>query len=214
MIDDLLNLARLDRRSMTLQMTSLNSLVENVLHDLESETADRKIDWRVGSLPSVSCDDRYVAQQHVIGFSLKHHQTRDFHTQCEHPDLARTNQFTVVIGHWSWVLTNSRDVVPVSRGDNALNLLCVGFRRSTYLRFHTSTPAVESPSISAPSQLPHIVSARIPGTRHIGSPVPVCKAFLSRWVRQAEKRAYDIAGVESSGLAADDEAHMSAICLI
>ena len=56
MIDDLLNLARLDRCSMDLEMTSLNSLVENVLHDLESETTDRKIDWRVGSLPSVKCD--------------------------------------------------------------------------------------------------------------------------------------------------------------
>ena len=62
MIDDLLNLARLDRRSMDLQMTSLNSLVENVLQDLESETANRKIDWRVGSLPSVNCDPGLIQQ--------------------------------------------------------------------------------------------------------------------------------------------------------
>jgi len=62
MIDDLLNLARLDRRSMDLRMTSLNSLVENVLHDLESETTDRKIDWRVGSLPSVNCDPGLIQQ--------------------------------------------------------------------------------------------------------------------------------------------------------
>jgi light-regulated signal transduction histidine kinase (bacteriophytochrome) len=65
MIDDLLNLARLDRRSMTLQMTPLNSLVENVLHDLESETTDRKIDWRVGSLPSVNCDPGLIRQVFV-----------------------------------------------------------------------------------------------------------------------------------------------------
>jgi len=62
MIDDLLNLARLDRHSMTLQITPLNSLIENVLRDLESETADRKIDWRVGSLPSVSCDPGLIQQ--------------------------------------------------------------------------------------------------------------------------------------------------------
>jgi two-component system, chemotaxis family, sensor kinase Cph1 len=43
-------------------MTSLNSLVENVLHDLESETPDRKIDWRVGSLPSVNCDPGLIQQ--------------------------------------------------------------------------------------------------------------------------------------------------------
>lgn len=62
MIDDLLNLARLDRRSMALQITPLNSLVENVRHDLESETAGRKIDWRVGSLPSVNCDPGLIQQ--------------------------------------------------------------------------------------------------------------------------------------------------------
>jgi two-component system sensor histidine kinase/response regulator len=65
MIDDLLNLARLDRRSMALQMTSLNSLVETVLHDLESETADRKIDWRVGSLPAINCDPGLIEQVFV-----------------------------------------------------------------------------------------------------------------------------------------------------
>jgi two-component system sensor histidine kinase/response regulator len=65
MIDDLLNLARLDRHNMALQMTSLNSLVETVLHDLESETADRKIDWRVGSLPSVNCDPGLIQQVFV-----------------------------------------------------------------------------------------------------------------------------------------------------
>jgi two-component system, sensor histidine kinase and response regulator len=65
MIDDLLNLARLDRHSMALQMTSLNSLVETVLHDLESETADRKIDWRVGSLPTVNCDPGLIQQVFV-----------------------------------------------------------------------------------------------------------------------------------------------------
>jgi two-component system sensor histidine kinase/response regulator len=62
MIDDLLNLARLDRHSMALQMTSLNSLVENVLHHLESETTGRKIEWRVGSLPSVNCDPGLIQQ--------------------------------------------------------------------------------------------------------------------------------------------------------
>jgi signal transduction histidine kinase len=62
MIDDLLNLARLDRRSMALQMVSLNSLVENVRRNLESETSGRKIDWRVGALPSVNCDPGLVEQ--------------------------------------------------------------------------------------------------------------------------------------------------------
>lgn len=62
MIDDLLNLARLDRHNMAMQPTSLNSLVENVLRDLESETTGREIDWRIGSLPSVDCDSGLIQQ--------------------------------------------------------------------------------------------------------------------------------------------------------
>ena len=84
--------------------------------------------------------DRYVVQQHVIGRSLNHHKAHDFRTQREHPDIAMTNQFTVVIGHWSWWFTNSGDVVLVGHADNALDLLCVGFRRPTYYRLHTGTP--------------------------------------------------------------------------
>jgi signal transduction histidine kinase len=42
MIDDLLNLARLDRHQMVLKMTPLNALVENVITDLESETGGAK----------------------------------------------------------------------------------------------------------------------------------------------------------------------------
>src|SRR6266851_2207203 len=79
MIDDLLNLARLDRRSMALQMTSLNSLVENVLHDLESETTDRKIDWRVGSLPSVNCDPGLIQQvfANLLSNAVKYTRRRE-----------------------------------------------------------------------------------------------------------------------------------------
>jgi signal transduction histidine kinase len=79
MIDDLLNLARLDRRSMDLQMTSLNSLVENVLHDLKSETTDRRIDWHVGSLPSVNCDPGLIQQvfANLLSNAVKYTRRRE-----------------------------------------------------------------------------------------------------------------------------------------
>ncbi len=60
MIDDLLNLARLDRHSMVLRMTALNSLVDIVVQDLKPEVAGREIEWRVGSLSSVKCDPGLV----------------------------------------------------------------------------------------------------------------------------------------------------------
>src|SRR6202165_1687125 len=79
MIDDLLNLARLDRRSMDLKMTSLDSLVENALHDLESERSERKIDWHVGSLPSVNCDPGLIQQvfAHLLSNAVKYNRHRE-----------------------------------------------------------------------------------------------------------------------------------------
>src|ERR1700737_510472 len=62
MIDDLLNLARLDRREAVSKMTPLNSLVEDVLNDLRSEIDGRKIDWHIGSLPAVNCDPGLLQQ--------------------------------------------------------------------------------------------------------------------------------------------------------
>jgi len=58
MIDDILNLSRLDRHGMVLSMTSLDSVVENAVIDLKSESAGREIEWRIGSLPSFDCEPR------------------------------------------------------------------------------------------------------------------------------------------------------------
>jgi len=62
MIDDLLNLARLDRRSMVFETTSLNSLVDIVVQDLKPEIAEREIEWRIGSLSPVKCDSGLLQQ--------------------------------------------------------------------------------------------------------------------------------------------------------
>jgi two-component system sensor histidine kinase/response regulator len=89
-IDDLLNLARLDRHSMALQMTSLNSLVENVLHDLESETIARKIEWRVGALPSVNCDPGLIQQvfANLLSNAVKYSRRRE-------PAIIEVDQSTI-----------------------------------------------------------------------------------------------------------------------
>jgi hypothetical protein len=62
MIDDLLNLSRLDRREMMVQNTSLNFIVETAIKDLQTEMAGRQIEWRIGTLPFVDCDPG-LAQQ-------------------------------------------------------------------------------------------------------------------------------------------------------
>jgi len=62
MIDDLLNLSRLDRHEMVVSVTSLNSVVENAVIDFKSESAGREIEWRIGSLPAFDCDPGLMQQ--------------------------------------------------------------------------------------------------------------------------------------------------------
>lgn len=79
MIDDLLNLARLDRHSMALRMTSLNSLVESVVQEMKSETAERRIEWRIGSLPSIDCDAGLIQQvfANLLSNAVKYTRRRE-----------------------------------------------------------------------------------------------------------------------------------------
>jgi light-regulated signal transduction histidine kinase (bacteriophytochrome) len=65
MIDDLLNLSRLDRHEMVLRMTPLDSLVENVVQNIKSESSGRDIEWRIGALPSFECDPGLMQQAFV-----------------------------------------------------------------------------------------------------------------------------------------------------
>lgn len=79
MINDLLNLARLDRQSIVQQITPLNLVVENVRRDLESETAGRNIDWRIGSLSSVDCDPGLIQQvfANLLSNAVKYTRRRE-----------------------------------------------------------------------------------------------------------------------------------------
>ena len=79
MIGDLLNLARLDRHEAVSKMTPLNSLVEDVLKDLKSEIDGRKIDWHIGSLPTVNCDPGLLQQAftNLLSNAVKYTRRRE-----------------------------------------------------------------------------------------------------------------------------------------
>jgi len=62
LIDDLLNLARVGRKQLAMQVTGLNSLVEEVRAALHRENADRLIEWKVETLPFVECDPALMKQ--------------------------------------------------------------------------------------------------------------------------------------------------------
>jgi len=62
LINDLLSLAHVGRQELRLQVTGLNSLVQEVLRDLKPETGDRNIRWQLGDLPFVECDPGLMKQ--------------------------------------------------------------------------------------------------------------------------------------------------------
>ena len=62
LIDDLLNLARMGRKQLSMQVTGLNSLVGEVMADLNRANPDRLIEWKVDTLPLVECDPGLMKQ--------------------------------------------------------------------------------------------------------------------------------------------------------
>jgi signal transduction histidine kinase len=62
LIDDLLKMAQLGRKELVRVTTDLNSLLKEVLADLQPECSGRKIDWRIGDLSPLDCDPGLVKQ--------------------------------------------------------------------------------------------------------------------------------------------------------
>jgi len=62
LIDDLLNLARINRQELNLRLTGLNSIVSPLAEDLTRENPDRRIDWQIHQLPFVECDPDLMRQ--------------------------------------------------------------------------------------------------------------------------------------------------------
>ena len=73
LVDDLLNLARVGRRELALQVSGLKSIIDELIVELAPECEGRKIEWRIGSLPFVECDPGLVKQvfQNLLANALK-----------------------------------------------------------------------------------------------------------------------------------------------
>jgi light-regulated signal transduction histidine kinase (bacteriophytochrome) len=79
LVDDLLNLSRVGRKELSLQMTGLNSVIEEVLASLRPEIEKRQIEWKVGKLPFVEADPSLLKQVFVnlLSNAVKYTRPRD-----------------------------------------------------------------------------------------------------------------------------------------
>ena len=73
LVDELLNLARVGRRALTLQPTKLSEIVAEVIAILEAESEGRQVEWVIADLPMVECDPILVKQvfQNLLANALK-----------------------------------------------------------------------------------------------------------------------------------------------
>src|SRR5207244_4104158 len=64
MVDDLLGLARIGGQGLSVEVTGLRALVEELLNGeiLKQEIAERDIQWHIGDLPYVDCDAGLIKQ--------------------------------------------------------------------------------------------------------------------------------------------------------
>jgi PAS domain S-box-containing protein len=73
LVDELLNLARVGRHTMSLQPARLNSIVAEVIAILEPDSQGRQVEWAIADLPAVTCDPVLVKQvfQNLLSNALK-----------------------------------------------------------------------------------------------------------------------------------------------
>lgn len=79
LVDGLLNMGRIGRQQLTYKPTDLNSMIEGVIRDLESDCGQRQIEWRIGELPVLDCDSGLMKQVFVnlLSNALKYTRRRE-----------------------------------------------------------------------------------------------------------------------------------------
>jgi signal transduction histidine kinase/CheY-like chemotaxis protein len=78
LIDDLLNLSRISRNQVCRKTADLNSILADVLRELEPETAGRHLEWKIESLPSIDCDPGLIRQvlMNLVSNAVKYTRPR------------------------------------------------------------------------------------------------------------------------------------------
>jgi signal transduction histidine kinase len=79
LIEDLIRLAKLSRQGPRREKVAFRSLVDQVLGELDNQLENRKIEWRIGSLPVVNCDQGLMKQvlTNLISNAVKYTRPRE-----------------------------------------------------------------------------------------------------------------------------------------
>jgi len=79
LINEMLNLSRLDRQALRRQYVRLGELVSEVVAMLEPEIESRSVQWKIDSLPGLDCDRVLTKQifQNLISNALKYSRKRE-----------------------------------------------------------------------------------------------------------------------------------------
>jgi signal transduction histidine kinase len=79
LIDDLLEFSRMGRKEMAAQCVDLATLLQDVIHEFDSEARARDVDWRIGGLPVVKGDQVMLrlVLVNLISNALKFTQKRE-----------------------------------------------------------------------------------------------------------------------------------------
>jgi PAS domain S-box-containing protein len=79
LVDELLNLARVGRHALKLQVTGLNSVIEDVISLLQPEAEGRVVEWKIQKLPPAECDPILIKQvfQNLLANALKFTRPRE-----------------------------------------------------------------------------------------------------------------------------------------
>jgi PAS domain S-box-containing protein len=79
LVDDLLNFSRLGRQELIRHEVNLRALTESTISEIERETEERAIQWRVGDLPNVRCDSSLMRQvfRNLLSNAVKFTRTRN-----------------------------------------------------------------------------------------------------------------------------------------
>ncbi|MFZ0537648.1 MAG: ATP-binding protein, partial [Candidatus Sulfotelmatobacter sp.] len=98
LVDDLLSLSKIGLQELSIETTPLDLLLREALKDLEPDSSERQIEWRIGELFSAECDPGLMKQVFVnlLSNAVKYTGKRD-HAVIEVGEMMQSGERVVFV---------------------------------------------------------------------------------------------------------------------